>query len=172
MRRMVAEGSVHSVRSGSRFYVTWASVERFLLGENDNAETRVMWDMPKSKKPTHQPFEGSDPHGQFAKITHNMMTSPAWLDLNLRQQGLYLHLKAKYRQKKINSNIESDNRNDISLPKSEWSPRLYGDYRTFSKDIRKLEENGFIQTLRYGKATHQCNIYGFSDFWKKWKPVL
>lgn len=42
MRRMVAEGSVHSVRSGSRFYVTWASVERFLLGENDNAETRVM----------------------------------------------------------------------------------------------------------------------------------
>lgn len=37
MRRMVADGAVHAVRSGNRFYVTWASVERYLLGENDNA---------------------------------------------------------------------------------------------------------------------------------------
>ena len=33
VRRLVAEGKVHAVRSGSRFYVTWASVERYLLGE-------------------------------------------------------------------------------------------------------------------------------------------
>lgn len=37
VRRLVAEGKVHSVRSGSRFYVTWASVEGYLLGENDKA---------------------------------------------------------------------------------------------------------------------------------------
>lgn len=36
MRRMIADGAVHAVRSGNRFYVTWASVERYLLGENDN----------------------------------------------------------------------------------------------------------------------------------------
>ena len=35
MRRMIADGAVHAVRSGNRFYVTWASVERFLLGEDD-----------------------------------------------------------------------------------------------------------------------------------------
>ena len=34
IRRMVADGTVHAVRSGNRFYVTWASVERYLLGEN------------------------------------------------------------------------------------------------------------------------------------------
>ena len=128
--------------------------------------------MPKQKKRTHQPFEGSNPLGRFAKITHDMMQSAVWQDLSLRQQGLYLHLKAKYRQKVLHGNIESDNRNDISLPKSEWYPNLYSDYRTFSKDIRKLEDNGFIHTVRYGKAMHQCNIYGFSDLWKKWKPVL
>ena len=35
VRRLVADGSVHTVRSGNRFYVTWASVERYLLGEYD-----------------------------------------------------------------------------------------------------------------------------------------
>ena len=33
VRRLVAESKVHSVRSGSRFYVTWASMERYLSGE-------------------------------------------------------------------------------------------------------------------------------------------
>lgn len=34
VRRMVADGSVHAVRSGNKFYVSWASVERFLAGED------------------------------------------------------------------------------------------------------------------------------------------
>lgn len=33
VRRLVADGSVHAVRSGNRFYVTWASMERYLLGD-------------------------------------------------------------------------------------------------------------------------------------------
>lgn len=37
VRRLVADGSVHAVRSGNRFYVTWASMERYLLGEDDQA---------------------------------------------------------------------------------------------------------------------------------------
>ena len=37
MRRMVAEGAVHAVRSGNRFYVTWASVEHYLSGEDYQA---------------------------------------------------------------------------------------------------------------------------------------
>ena len=35
VRRLVADGSVHAVRSGNRFYVTWASVEGYLLGVSD-----------------------------------------------------------------------------------------------------------------------------------------
>lgn len=37
VRRLVADGSVHAVRSGNRFYVTWASVERYLLGQEEQA---------------------------------------------------------------------------------------------------------------------------------------
>lgn len=37
VRRMVKDGSIHAVRSGNRFYVTWASVERYLIGESDKA---------------------------------------------------------------------------------------------------------------------------------------
>lgn len=40
VRRMVANGDVHAVRSGNRFYVTWASVETYLLGEQPTEETR------------------------------------------------------------------------------------------------------------------------------------
>lgn len=36
VRRLVADGKVHSVRSGSRFYVTWASMERYLCGDEHN----------------------------------------------------------------------------------------------------------------------------------------
>ena len=38
VRRLVSEGRVHSVRSGSRFYISWVSMERFLIGENEQAE--------------------------------------------------------------------------------------------------------------------------------------
>ena len=126
--------------------------------------------MPKPKKPIHQPFEGSNPRGQFTKITRDMMQSPAWQDLSLRQQGLYLYLKAKYTQRTIHGNVESANQDNLSLPKTEWYPNLYGDYRTFAADMQKLEDNGFISTIRYGKATHQCNLYGLASDWSRWKP--
>jgi len=126
--------------------------------------------MPRAKKAIHQPFEGSNPRGQFTKITLEMQNSKAWNDLNLRQRALYQHLKSKYRQTVVNGIVTKSNRDDISLPYSEWYPKLYGDYRTFSADIHKLEDHGFIRYTRYGKATHQCNLYGFTDDWIDWIP--
>lgn len=41
VRRLVAENKVHSVRSGSRFYVNWSSLEGYLLGEHQKAEIPV-----------------------------------------------------------------------------------------------------------------------------------
>lgn len=38
VRRWVADGSVHAVRSGNRFYVSWASVTAFLNGGEDTME--------------------------------------------------------------------------------------------------------------------------------------
>ena len=124
----------------------------------------------KKLKPIHQNFEGSSPRGRFTKITHDMMQSAAWQNLNLRQRGLYLHLKSKYFQKIVHGNIENSNCDNISLPKTEWYPNLYGDYRTFAADMQKLDDNGFIRTVRYGKTTHQCNLYGLISEWQEWKP--
>lgn len=126
--------------------------------------------MSRTKKATHQSFEGSDARGQFTKITRDMMQSRAWKDLSLRQRGLYLHLKSKYTQKVTHGIVESSNRDNISLPYSEWYPALYGDYRTFNADIHKLEDHGFIRYVRYGKALHQCNLYGFTGDWSEWTP--
>ena len=38
VRRMVDEKMVHAVRSGNKYYVSWASVERYLLGDISAAE--------------------------------------------------------------------------------------------------------------------------------------
>lgn len=38
LRRWIAEGRLHTVTSGNRFYISWASVVRFLEGAADAAE--------------------------------------------------------------------------------------------------------------------------------------
>jgi len=117
----------------------------------------------------HQPFEGRDLKGQFTKITRDMMNSPAWHNLSLRQRGLYQHLKSKYVQRTIHG-IVTSNKDDISLPRSEWLPELYTNYRSFETDMAKLMDNGFIIAIRRGGCERKCNIYGFSDDWTEWKP--
>ena len=127
--------------------------------------------LPKKKKPTHLPFEGREPCGRFAKITHDMMRSPAWQDLTLRQRGLYLHLKSKFTMKRTRGIIEKSNINDISFPKSEWLPKLYSSYRSFNTDMRKLMDNGFIQIVSRGGFERKCNIYGFTKDWVHFEPT-
>jgi len=122
----------------------------------------------KKTRVGHQRFEGSRPNGTFSKITHEMMDSPAWKDLNLRQRGLYLAFKAKYRQKAANNKVESSNRDDISFPKAEGMT-LYGDYRTFQKDLKALEDHGFIRLVQSGYRLRVCNIYALEDGWLEWK---
>jgi len=45
---------------------------------------------------------------------------------------------------------------------------LYGDLRTFRKDIDELIEHGFIRQKVSGVPTMTVNIYGFSDEWKRY----
>lgn len=102
-------------------------------------------------------------------ITHDMIESPAWNDLSLRQQGLYLHLKSKYVRKTVRGQLISSNRDDISIPKAEWA-ELYGHGNTFRADMKALFDHGFITLMRSGKATRTCNLYGFSAEWQHWTP--
>lgn len=123
--------------------------------------------MAKRKKSTHNSFESNTEHGRFAKITQDMMNNVAWQALTLRQRGLYLHLKSKYTQRVEHGIIINSNEKDISIPASE-AKILYGDLRTFRKDMDALIECGFIDLIESGRNTRTCNIYGFSDRWKNY----
>ena len=123
--------------------------------------------MGKRPKYKHQPFESSTEQGKYTKICDDMMTSPAWQRLSLRQRGLYLYMKTKYTQKKINGQIISDDANDISIPMVE-AKQIYGDLRTFRKDLDMLISHGFIKQVSCGVIARSVNIYGFSDYWKNY----
>jgi hypothetical protein len=117
----------------------------------------------------HQRFEGSKQDGPFVKVTREMMASAAWRDLNLRQRGLYLTIKAKYTQKVIHGTVEHSNRDNISFTKREGLED-YGDYRTFQHDMQTLITHGFIRLIESGYRLRTCNIYGLTDAWVAWRP--
>ncbi len=123
--------------------------------------------MAKSRKYSHRDFESKTERGKYTKVCNDMMESTAWNALDLRQRGLYLQLKAKYTQKVSNGNIISDNAENISIPKSE-ATSLYGNLKTFRKDMDKLIECGFIKMVQCGWNTRTVNIYGFSERWKEY----
>lgn len=119
--------------------------------------------MPKSKEVKHYSFESKSEKGAFTKICKDMQQSEAWKKLNLRQQGLYLHLKSKFTKYKT----QDTNQDNISIPKSE-AVTLYGDLRTFRNDLDTLISNGFIKQTASGYNTRTVNLYGFSSLWKKY----
>lgn len=116
--------------------------------------------MGRKKEVKHYNFESKKEKGAFTKICKDMQTSEAWKALSLRQQGLYLHLKYKF----IKYKTQDTNQYNISIPKSEAS-QLYGDLRTFRKDIDVLIEKGFIKQITSGFNTRTVNIYGFTNLW-------
>ena len=101
-----------------------------------------------------------------------MIDSPAFHKLNLRQQGLYLHFKRKYSQKVSDGVVTSSNIDNISFTYKE-AKQIYGDMRTFRKDVEALIEYGFIRRISQGgknfndgsKSQFDSTIYGFSDEW-------
>lgn len=116
----------------------------------------------KFKPPTNYDFESNNQQYDFTKICRDMQRSKAWNTLNLRQRGLYLHLKSKFT---VNKKTLENNQNNISIPTSE-AKTFYGDLRTFRKDIDKLIANGFIRQIISGVPTLNASIFGFSDNWK------
>ena len=133
--------------------------------------------MANKKKDTHQPFESTTERGRYIKVCGDMVESPAFNRLNMRQQGLYYRFKNKYRQTKVNGIVTKSNINDISFTYKEASELGYSEKRTFQKDVKALIDNGFIKIVSQGgknyydgeKSRFSATIYGFSEEWKKIK---
>jgi len=116
----------------------------------------------KSTRKTHEDFEGSNEQGRFTKVTLDMMQSKAWGKLSLRQVGLYLRFKSKFTKR---DSTGTDTRNNISLPKDEWS-LLYSTPSSYYKDLDQLIELGFIKVVTYQGYLRKPTIYGFNTAWK------
>ena len=58
----------------------------------------------------------------------------------------------------------------LNFPKSIYSKITTS--QTFNKNIKILEESGFIEILSYGKNTRSANKYKFIATWWKNPPTL
>jgi len=105
-----------------------------------------------------------------------MTDSPAWDSLSLRQQGLYLAFKRRYKEKRAEGVVVSSNAEEIHFsgaeatkPGSNGTAPLYGNERTFYGDVDALIEKGFIKVVSTGYFKRSATLYGFSDRWLKYK---
>lgn len=116
--------------------------------------------MAKQKKKLYEPFESSNTNGKFHKLADDMIKSKAWKEMTLIEKALYYEFKFKYTKHRDGT----DNKNDLSMPKSEYT-KLMND-RTFGKAIDRLIDLGFIKVIECRWTTRECTIYGFSEQWK------
>lgn len=117
--------------------------------------------MAKKKKTTlqNEPWESNKPsNSKFTKICDDMQDSDAWHRLTLKQQGLYLFLKKKYR---------GNNENDIHITEKDKRIIHISD-NTLWKDLDALIDYGFIKVVFKGRYARKPNIYGFSAMWRKY----
>ena len=125
--------------------------------------------MAKSKAYSKNfPFESNyilNKNHKYTKICDDMMDSKAWQDLPMRARGLYLELKRKFVSKKGGTETNQD---DISIVYDEYYKKVYKSKNTLFNDVDFLIENGFIRVTRHGKTARICNLYGFTDTWKKY----
>lgn len=122
--------------------------------------------MARKKKPTHRSFESNNEHGRFAKITIDMMNSPAWRALSVYEVALYLAIKSKY--KGVNKSGQ-DNSRDLSFTHAEG--QLLMSKARFIKAIDRLIATGFIDLIEHFPQSRRPTIYGLSDRWRDYgKP--
>lgn len=119
----------------------------------------------KKKKGTYESFETYKP-SNFLALYWAMIDSKAWEELTAHEIQLYIYMKRKYQRKVSKGTVYETNKDNISIPVSEWRKLMH--QRTFYKSIDRLIELGFIKLVENNKHIKKCNIYGFNDMWAKY----
>ena len=105
-------------------------------------------------------FESTTQNAKHYRITHNMINSEAWKDLDIYARDLYHNMKSKF---------NFNNENNISFTYEEGMKLM--SKASFTKAIDNLIEHGFIYIVENGRALRKANIYGFSDNWQKYPNI-
>lgn len=130
----------------------------------------------KIKKLEPLPFEtrGSS---NFLRMYYDMLTSPAWKSLSLRQRGLYLEFKGRYQEDRRDHKIISTNKDKIHFSGQEATKPgpngelpLYGCKNQFYADLDVLISAGFIKVVSTGYFSRSATVYGLSERWKEYLP--
>ena len=121
--------------------------------------------MGRSKGGNYQGFQ-STKGGSLIPIYRDMFNSNVGQELikDAKAFQIYFLMISKYTAKYANKVLISSNKNDISMPVSEY--KKYMTPRTFYKCIDKLINLGFVKLIRSGFSTRECNIYGFNYMWQ------
>lgn len=104
----------------------------------------------QSKKP-------KDPRGQFVRLYHEIINSPAWLCLSPSATKLYIAMR---------SSLNGFNNGDISATLSLMKKHGVRSSATLTKSLKELEVLGFIDKTRQGGIAAGgkcCSLYRFTD---------
>lgn len=116
--------------------------------------------MRKANKPkaSFESYESKSVNSNYIRITHSMMNSSAWQELNCYEKVLYMELKKKHKGPATARNLSFTYKEGENLMAK----------RTFTKSIDKLIEVGLIDLERHKPYSVSCNIYALSDRWHKY----
>lgn len=113
----------------------------------------------RSRKANFHSFESRSENSPYARITRDMINSPAWKTLNVYEQILYIYFKLKY-------NGKPGSENNISFTYEEGMKLM--SKRVFTRSVDQLIKLGFIDLLAHRPYSALCNLYGLSDRWHKY----
>lgn len=124
----------------------------------------------------YKDYNGKDKIDTSANIFESMLLSPAFRDLNSKQQILYVYCKKQYyghrKPEKDYKDVEQFQGTDLFYFNYDLAFK-YGLYKSsmssnFYADMKALCEHGFIEKVSSGASQRKKNIYRFSSLWQTW----
>ena len=125
---------------------------------------------------TYKDYNGNDKTDTSANIFESMLLSPAFKDLNSKQQILYVYCKKQYyghrKPEKDYKDIEKFKGADLFYFNWDMAQK-YGLYKptmssNFYNDMKALCEHGFVEKVSSGARQQKKNVYRFSSKWQTW----
>jgi hypothetical protein len=108
----------------------------------------------RTRKANFESFESRTANSRYARITKDMISSPAWRELDIFAQVLYLHMKLKY---------TPGHEQNISFTYQEGQQLM--SKKVFARSIDKLIEVGLIDLVEHWRYSQRPNVYGLSSRW-------
>lgn len=114
----------------------------------------------------------------FCMLWDSLIQSPAYIDLTPVQKNVYLLcVQQLYGHRKPEKDYKEPEFQGDDIFYLNWREvhERYGMYSAgnhsrFYKDMKALEDHGFIKKISSGKNHHKKSIYQMTGLWQTWKP--